>query len=49
MVVEDVKAVLEVDEMLMEYFEVVSYIIGAHYYSSQHSVYSSYEKVHCNT
>lgn len=48
MLVEDVKAVSEVDEMLIKCFEVLPYIIAAHYYS-QHSVFSSYEKAHCCT
>lgn len=48
MLVEDVKAVPEVDEMLIKCFEVLPYVIAAHYYS-QHSVFSSYEKAHCCT
>lgn len=48
MLVEDIKTVLEVDEMLIKCFEVVPYVIDAHYYS-QHSVFSSYEKSYCYT
>lgn len=44
MLVEDVKAILEVDEMLIKCFEVLPYIIAAHYYS-QHFVFSSYERL----